>query len=201
MNKKIIFVRSKDNSGQVGSATEVILNKEHFKKEIKIELVNLDKRNYQKFLTKLEEAGELPKDIYLWYDEEIVMDYITEKYPQIQIHEYSLKSAKNSKYKYALCEDLITEFRDSFGVRTYWKIKLSDIESITINNYDYEKLGSYERSKLIESEDEAKIKLKETLEKNIKEYNSQIDYYKTKIKDTQKKLKKVEKEINKKEVK
>jgi hypothetical protein len=201
MDKKIVFFRSKDNSGQVGSATELMLSKNHFDSEIKIELVNVDKRNYQKYLTKLEEAGELPKDVYLWYDEENIMDYITEKYSQIKIHEYNCGLAKNSKYKYALCEELITEFRDSFGVRTYWKINVGSIESITINNYDYEKLGSYEREKLMSSERAAKIKLKENLEENIDNYKKQIVYYNTKVKDTEKTLKKIEKELKKEEAK
>jgi hypothetical protein len=80
MEKKIVFFRSKDNSGQVGSVTELLLSKHHFDSEIKIELVNVDKRNYQKYLTKLEEAGELPKDVYLWHDEENIMDYIIKKF-------------------------------------------------------------------------------------------------------------------------
>ena len=53
----------------------------HLEKGLQVDFINLDKRNYIKVLSKME---ELPKFIYIWYDEEKIADYINENYPSIK---------------------------------------------------------------------------------------------------------------------
>ena len=48
-------------------------------KGLDVDFINLDKRNYIKVLAQME---ELPRFVYIWYDEEKVTDYINETYHQ-----------------------------------------------------------------------------------------------------------------------
>lgn len=93
--------------------------------ELKLELkaINLDKRNYEKVLI---DENFKPDTVYLWKDEEVVRDYITEEFPDIKLKMYSRnipdynvvknnKSRYSSHYKkeYNLINDILSDLENN----------------------------------------------------------------------------------------
>ena len=76
--KMLVFYRSREYTNAIISSTKSKLAQNDKAKGLEVEFVNLDKRNYIKVLSQME---ELPRFVYIWYDEEKVTDYIKETYP------------------------------------------------------------------------------------------------------------------------
>jgi len=192
----VMFYRGKDDSNKVSSATKTTLDNENLSKYIPVEFINLDKRNFEKYLRKSE---QLPNVIYIWHDEEIIIDYIKLKYPNIELRIYSLESAfelkddsnynYQKKSKYVIANNIINEYKESQGTIQLWIFVKDEIKQITINNYDYERLSDWNKEKYFSSEIAVNNNIKKQLEDTLKESEDMIKHYEKKIKDTKKKLK------------
>ena len=68
--KMVVFFRSREYSNAIVSSTKNKLQQMHLEKGLQVDFINLDKRNYIKVLDQME---ELPKFIYIWYDEEKII--------------------------------------------------------------------------------------------------------------------------------
>ena len=71
--KMLVFYRSREYTNAIISSTKSKLAHNDKARGLEVEFINLDKRNYIKVLAQME---ELPRFVYIWYDEEKVTDYI-----------------------------------------------------------------------------------------------------------------------------
>ena len=105
--KMIVFFRSREYSNAIISSTKNKLQQMHLEKGLQVDFINLDKRNYIKVLSKMK-MEELPKFIYIWYDEEKVTDYINDNYPSIEvIHFDRNNSVVSGNWRYGYSKDYI----------------------------------------------------------------------------------------------
>jgi len=94
--KITVFYRSNEASNRYTSSTrsETDLKiKEWDKIDIKVGYENLDKRKYQNYFKKF----GVPEYVFVWHDEEILIDYIKENYPATKIE---LMCGKDREYNH-----------------------------------------------------------------------------------------------------
>lgn len=112
--KMIVFFRSREYSNAIVSSTKNKLQQMHLEKGLQVDFINLDKRNYIKVLSKME---ELPKFIYIWYDEEKITDYINENYPSIKVIHFDRNNSVVGgigRYGYSKDYILVDKIIDNF---------------------------------------------------------------------------------------
>lgn len=107
--KFLVFYHSTGFSNSAISSTKEKLKKQYVN-ELDVEFINLDKRNYKKYLDNL---TQLPTHIFLWEDD-IVENYIKNNYPNIKVLHYedTVQCYFNGQYdtvdrKYFLLELLL----------------------------------------------------------------------------------------------
>ena len=93
--KMLVFYRSREYSNAIISSTKARLAQNNAAKGLEVDFINLDKRNYIKVLTQMD---ELPQFIYIWYDEEKITDYIKETYPSIEVLHFNEKNSVERHY-------------------------------------------------------------------------------------------------------
>ena len=120
--KILVFYRSREYSNAIISSTKSKLEKMDLAKGLNVEFVNLDKRNYIKVLSQME---ELPRFVYIWYDEEKVTDYINETYPSIEVLHFDVKNSVKTHSRgwlayttkeFKLADLIIEKFKENKGV-------------------------------------------------------------------------------------
>ena len=125
--KMLVFYRSKEYSNAIISSTRDKLAKNESAKNLDIEFINLDKRNYVKVLSQMD---ELPRYIYIWYDEEKVTDYIKETYPSIEVIHFDKNSTveyRNDWYgnlikEYKLADMIFELFKKNLTKRNIYQV-------------------------------------------------------------------------------
>lgn len=198
--KMLVFFRSREITNSIVSATKSRLSQDKNLKALEVDFINLDKKNYVKVLSQME---ELPQYVYIWYDEEKVSDYIKENYPSIEVFHFnvenSIKKDNSGWYgftrrEYTLADLMIEKFKNNlkkkniYQVDNNYSIKMLEMDEMDIAN---SKLPCFE------TEDNAiqycigsLHKDIERLEEQTKQYQSYIKENKTKIKNKTKLLKK-----------
>lgn len=99
--KITIFYRSNEKSNAIVSSTKDSLWNNNM--GVEVDYINLDKRNYKKYLDKCSIDNLLPESVYIFDDEEIVKDFIAENYPNIKIYDFNKKNSVkygDSEYEY-----------------------------------------------------------------------------------------------------
>lgn len=127
--KIVMFYRSKEDSNQLASETIRKLQCRYWKvfSEMDIDFINLDKRNIKKYFYILEKA---PAIIYIWHDEEEIIESIKAKYPTAIIkimNEQTGYSATHSGNGHVskecnFAEEIIADFRNILGMKTIYKV-------------------------------------------------------------------------------
>lgn len=146
LEKSIIMCyRGSDKSNRISSATKNYLEKYQSKSKLDIEYINIDKRNLNKFVNSILNR-EIPLDIiYVYYDEEFLLELLSENCPDLDVRIYSLDTAKKDKWETqkgvynGIGEDLINEYKYSLGSYTFWIAVDNKPKKIIISKYDYER--------------------------------------------------------------
>lgn len=189
-NKKIVmFYRGKDNSNKISSSTQNTLSK--CRDVFDIDFINLDKRNYDKYFTK---SGCEIDITYVWHDEELLIDYIKEKYPNIELRIYDDNNSviiNSGRIKHIIAQNIINEYKATFGYINLWRINGSEQGIIDVKMFkvDYESNTQCEKNKYYTSKGLAKEALKLRIKSEIKQSEDMIKYYETKINNYKNKLK------------
>ena len=122
--KILVFYRSKEYTNAIISSTKAKLAANKNVKGLDVEFINLDKRNYIKVLTQMD---EIPRFVYIWFDEEKITDYIHETYPSIEVihfnQENSMIKQYDSRYgyltrEYKLADLMIEKFKENLVTRS-----------------------------------------------------------------------------------
>ena len=145
--KIYVFFRSNELSNQIASATKNFFAKDKDLKSLNIDFFNLDKRNYIKILKEAETGpdAELPKHIFIWYDEEKISDYIKETYSSINVVHYTKDISMNYKekrYGYKteyLLKDVIIELLKDMEKQTIYAVKGCEIEKLELDDIELSK--------------------------------------------------------------
>ena len=120
----LVFYRSREYTNAIISSTRHKLQNMDMAKGLDVDFINLDKRNYIKVLAQME---ELPRFVYIWYDEEKVTDYINETYPSIEVLHFDVENSvekHNSGFygyttkEYKLADLMLHKFKDSLVKKT-----------------------------------------------------------------------------------
>ena len=126
--KMLVFYRSREYTNAIISSTKAKLAQNDKARGLDVEFVNLDKRNYIKVFNQME---ELPRFVYIWYDEEKVTDYIKETYPSIEVLHFNVENAVQKNYdnwygystkEYKLVDLMLKKFKDSLQKRTMYQV-------------------------------------------------------------------------------
>lgn len=178
-----MLYRSNDKSSVITSATDTRIRE--FNKyidtedKIYIETINLDKRNIDKYLDKLEDTN-LCK-FYIFEDEEVVMDKIKERNIKFEIYNLEKSSYQGryaTEYNYTYISDkIIEEAKEEIGYVDLWEVTDDKVKSIKIFKVDYNKLDKYrvyKDYKYFENKNEAITKLKENITNSIKNHRNSI---------------------------
>lgn len=191
--KMLVFYRSREYTNAIISSTKSKLLQNDKAKGLDVEFINLDKRNYIKVLAQME---ELPRFVYIWYDEEKVTDYIKETYPSIEVLHFNIENAVHKKYdsyygccinEYKLVDLMLEKFKDSLEKRTmYWvdssyKITKSEMDDMDVASSRYPSF---------ETRDKAKEYCIDCLKNDISKLESRIGDYEKSIKDCKSDLRK-----------
>ena len=189
--KMLVFYRSREYSNAIISSTRDKLSKNENAKNLDIEFINLDKRNYVKVLSQME---ELPRYIYIWYDEEKVTDYIKETYPSIEVIHFDKNSTveyRNDWYgnpikEYKLTDMIFELFKKNLAKRTIYQVDANfDIIQTKMDDIDIakSKYCSFETKDMaVQYCVDCLKKDIETTENKIIKYMKSIDECKTTIK-------------------
>ena len=154
----------------------------HLEKGLQIDFINLDKRSYIKVLSQME---ELPKFIYIWYDEEKITDYINENYPSIKVIHFDKNSSVIGgvgRYGYSndyiLVDKIIDNFKSTLEKRLmYQSDKDYKIHKVNFDDLDVAKTCA----PTFESYREAKEYCVKRLYTEVKNLNDKISRYKESI--------------------
>lgn len=200
LEKSIIMCyRGSDKSNRISSATKNYLEKYQNSMKLNIEYINIEKRNLTKFVNLLL-TREIPVDIiYVYYDEEVLLEVLAEKCPDLEVRIFSLDTVSKNKWSTqkgvynGIGEDLINEYKYSLGYYVFW-INVNDTpKKIKVSKYDYERsshksqyykteYGCYEailkgyglRIKRSKYDIEAYQRMIENANKDIEKYESNI---------------------------
>ena len=208
--KITVFYRSLERSNGIVSSTKDELEWRQKRGDLtylSIEFINLDKRNYRKYLEKAKEENALPQIIYIWYDEEVVGDYIAETYPSIKVYHFNTSCIKKEERYYGygksyhLLDEIVENFKKELKKETYI---IADLEhtTIAIETTDeitiHEKLISYRgKGKVVKDIDEAIALFKVDKEKNIGDLQKSIANLESELKTKKSRLKRYEKDVEK----
>jgi len=193
MNIMILF-RSREKSNSICSATKHELLKNNVNKYIGLDFVNLDKRNFSKYILASENK---PSKIYIWHDEEVTMEWIKTNYPEIIIQTYSEAEKEKREgwlgyeYKYKLAEQIISEVKATTDIVEYYEVNVlwGEIKKNKTTEFDYYRLPSNGHYFL--SKEEATGWLKTEMRVNIEKSKKCIENEKAKIEKYEKILKSV----------
>lgn len=140
--KMLVFYRSREYTNAIISSTRAKLQSNKNVVGLEVDFVNLDKRNYKKVLDQIE---DLPRFIYIWYDEEKVTDYIHETYPSIEVISFNVENSVNKQYDswrgyskkdYKLDELMIEKFKENLEKREVFIVDKYDNYKISKENFD-----------------------------------------------------------------
>ena len=191
--KILVFYRSREYTNAIISSTKAKLAKNDKAKGLEVDFVNLDKRNYIKVLSQME---DLPRFIYIWYDEEKVTDYIKETYPSIEVLHFNVENSVEKHYdswynystkEYKLVDLMLEKFKDSLEKRTMYQVD-SDYK-ITKSEMDDMDVAS-SRYPSFETRDKAKQYCIDCLKKDISQLENRISGYEKSIKNCKSDLRK-----------
>ena len=148
---------------------------------------------------------DLPRFIYIWYDEEKVTDYIKETYPSIEVIHFNTKNSVKKDYsglyttkEYKLADLMFEKFKDSLEKRTMYqvdrnyKITKEEMDDMDIAGSRYPSFGSHDEAKQY-CVDSLKEDIKK-LESRITDYEDSIKAYKSTLRKKNTLLKKFQKE-------
>ena len=147
LEKSILMCyRGSDESNKISSATRNYLEKHQGKENINIEYINIDKRNLNKFVENILKR-DIPLDIiYIYYDEENLLDLIEDNLPNLEVRTYSLDTARKDRWDTqrgsynGIGEDLMNEYKYALGSYVFWVIDNNRPKKIIISKYHYERV-------------------------------------------------------------
>lgn len=184
--KILVFYRSREYSNAIISSTKSKLEKMDLAKGLNVEFVNLDKRNYIKVLSQME---ELPRFVYIWYDEEKVTDYINETYPSIEVLHFDVKNSVKTHSsgwmgyttkEYKLADLIIEKFKENLEKKVIYQVdELYQISKIKMDDMDI----ACSKYNTFETEDKAKQYCIDNLKKDIASLEYRIEMYQLSIKN------------------
>ena len=208
--KILVFYRSLEKTNAIISSTKDAYEKSKKSRNFAyfdLEFVNLDKRNYAKYLNILEMDKSLPNVIYIWFDEEKITEYINETYPDIKVIHFDTKCIKREEcyfggtYKsYALLDMITDNFKKDLETKSYIIV---DTYKETINSYSFDEISLAEYlyknkfAKVVNSVDEGMNVLIKSFEYEIINYEKQNIRCKEEIKNNNKCIKERQKKIEK----
>ena len=191
--KMLVFYRSREYTNAIISSTKAKLAQNDKARGLDVEFINLDKRNYVKVLDQME---ELPRFIYIWYDEEKVTDYIKETYPSIEVLHFNVENAVQKNYdswyrystkEYKLVDLMLEKFKDSLEKRTMYQVD-TNYKIIKSEMDDMDVASS--RYPGFETRDIAKQYCIDCLKNDISQLENRINSYEKSIKDCKSDLRK-----------
>ena len=191
--KMLVFYRSREYTNAIISSTKAKLAQNDKARGLDVEFINLDKRNYVKVLDQME---ELPRFIYIWYDEEKVTDYIKETYPSIEVLHFNVENAVQKNYdswyrystkEYKLVDLMLEKFKDSLEKRTMYQVD-TNYKIIKSEMDDMDVASS--RYPGFETRDIAKHYCIDCLKNDISQLENRINSYEKSIKDCKSDLRK-----------
>lgn len=184
--KILVFYRSREYSNAIISSTKSKLEKMGLAKGLNVEFVNLDKRNYIKVLSQME---ELPRFVYIWYDEEKVTDYINETYPSIEVLHFDVKNSVKTHSsgwmgyttkEYKLADLIIEKFKENLEKKVIYQVdELYQISKIKMDDMEI----ACSKYNTFETEDKAKQYCIDNLKKDIASLENRIEMYQSSIKN------------------
>lgn len=191
--KMLVFYRSREYTNAIISSTRYKLQNMDIAKGLDVDFINLDKRNYIKVLAQME---ELPRFVYIWYDEEKVTDYINETYPSIEVLHFDMDNSvekHNSGFygyttkEYKLADLMLQKFKDSLVKKTMYQVdSLYKISKMDMDDMDV----ACSKYHSFETREEAKQYCIDCLKKEIDTLENRIDMYQSNIKSCKADLKK-----------
>lgn len=191
--KMLVFYRSRECTNAIISSTKSKLAQNDKAKGLEVDFINLDKRNYIKVLSQME---ELPRFIYIWYDEEKVTDYIKETYPSIEVLHFNVENSVQKHYdswyryspkEYKLVDLMLEKFKDNLEKKTMYQV--DSAYKITKSEMDDMDVASSQFPSF-ETRDKAKQYCIDCLKKDILQLESGISRYEKSIKEYKSALKK-----------
>lgn len=189
----LVFYRSREYTNAIISSTKAKLAQNDKAKGLEVDFINLDKRNYIKVLSQMD---ELPRFIYIWYDEEKVTDYIKETYPSIEVLHFNIENAVQKNYdswygystkEYKLVDLMLEKFKSSLEKKTIYQVD-ANYKIIKTEMDDVDIAGSNLSS--FETRDKAKQYCIDCLNKEIEQIKNRICDYEKSIKDCKTALRK-----------
>lgn len=199
--KILVFFRSKEFSNAIVASAKSRLETEV--PYMDIDFINLDKRNYIKVLSQME---EIPQFIYIWYDEEKITEYINETYPSIKVIHFDAKNAvdriphydyygyKYNTKEYRLADIIINNFKANLSKITMYQVdKQFHITKVEMDDIDKSK-AMYP---VFKTKEEAETYCLDCIQNNVTQLESNIlktqeelKQYKTELKKQNKLLQK-----------
>lgn len=196
--KMIVFFRSREYSNAIVSSTKNKLQQMHLEKGLQVDFINLDKRNYIKVLSKME---ELPKFIYIWYDEEKITDYINENYPSIKVIHFDRNNSVVGgigRYGYSKDYILVDKIIDNFKAVLEKKLMYQTDKDCKIHKVNFDDLDVAKTcNPTFKSYKEAKEYCVKRLDTEVKNLNDRISRYKESITKCKSEVKKKQKLLKK----
>lgn len=200
--KMIVFFRSREYSNAIVSSTKNKLQQMNLGNGLQVDFINLDKRNYIKVLDQME---ELPKFIYIWYDEEKITDYINENYPSIKVIHFDRNNSVMGgigRYGYSKDYVLVDKIIDNFKSTLEKKLMYQTDKDCKIHKVNLDDLDIVKTcAPTFDSYGEAKQYCIMRLKDEIKVLNNRIESYKESIEKSSSELKKKQKLLEKYEAK
>ena len=190
--KMLVFYRSREYTNAIVSSTKAKLTANKNAKGLDVDFVNLDKRNYIKVLSQME---ELPRYIYIWFDEEKVTDYIHDNYPSIEVIHFDKDNSVESHWdswlgretkQYKLVDLMIEKFKENLKKRTVYRVD----GEYKINKERMDDLDVANSSLVFNTQDKARQYCIDSLKVDISRLEKQISNAKELIKSCQSSLKK-----------
>ena len=189
----LVFYRSREYSNAIISSTKARLEQNDAAKGLEVDFINLDKRNYIKVLSQM---NELPQFIYIWYDEEKITDYIKETYPSIEVLHFNENNSVErhydsyydySKKEYKLADWMLEKFKDNlkkraiYQVDTNYKIIKSEMDDMDISGSAYY---------CFDTRKEAEQYCIDSLKNDIQQLENRVNNYEKSIKECKSTLRK-----------
>ena len=196
--KMVVFFRSREYSNAIISSTKNKLQQMHLEKGLQVDFINLDKRNYIKVLDQME---ELPKFIYIWYDEEKITDYINKNYPSIKVIHFDKNNSVIGgvgRYGYSKNYILVDKIIDNFKATLEKKLMYQADKERKIHKVNFDDLDVAKTcAPTFDSYKEAKEYCIKMLKTEVENLNDRVDRYKDSIKKCKSDIKKKQKLLEK----
>ena len=184
LNAIVSSTKAKDYSYEIVYSTKEKLATNENVKGLDVDFVDLDKCNYIKVLSQMD---ELPQYIYIWFDEEKITDYIHENYPSIEVIHFNKDNSMKIDLNYwkgcvtkdyKLADLMIEKFKENLGKRIVYQV---DSEyKITKKSMDDSEIANL--SLVFNTRNEAKQYCIDSLKDNITRLEEQIEDAETLIK-------------------